>query len=271
MTPRAAVRRRDGARARMPDPRALPPDTGYYVYGVVPAVERERPALAGIDARAVEYVEHGDVVAAVSVFVLDRPPGRRAELLAHSAVLEALAADGPVVPVQFGSVLADRDAVVSDLLEPDRETFARLLERLRGTRQYNLRATYVEDQVLAEIVRTRPDIAELRRRTRTLPEGMVHPDLVRLGELVSQAMEGKRQDDADQVLEVLLPHVVAESPRAGGGVDHLLEVAVLVDEQRVPEMEAALETLAEALHERVRLRLTGPVPPYDFVEEERWA
>ena len=221
--------------------------------------------------REVEYVEHGNVAAAVSDFELDRPAGRRAELMAHSAVLEALATAGPVVPVQFGSVLADREAVVEDLLEPDRDAFARLIERLRGTQQYNVRATYLEDQVLGEIVRSRPDIAELRRRTRDLPEGAVHPDLVRLGELVSQAMDAKRTDDADQVLDVLLPHVLAEAPRAGGGVDHLLEVAVLVEEKKVPDMEAALETLAEALHERVRLRLTGPVPPYDFVEEGRWA
>jgi hypothetical protein len=255
----------------MPDSGALSRDTGYYVYGVVPVVARERPALVGIDAQEVEYVEHGDVVAAVSAFALDRPAGRRAELMAHSAVLEALAARGPVVPVQFGSVLADRDAVVQDLLEPDREAFVRLLQRLEGTQQYNLRATYVEDQVLAEVVRSRPDIAELRERTRNLPDGVLHPDLVRLGELVSQAMEAKRAADADQVLDALLPHVIADAPRAGGGVDHLLEVAVLVDEEQVPAMEAALETLAEAMHERARLRLTGPVPPYDFVEEERWA
>ena len=254
----------------MPEQGALPPDTGYYVYGVVGDVERERPALTGIDGQDVEYVAHDDIAAVVSTFVLDRPAGRRAELMAHSTVLEAMAADGPVVPVQFGSVLADRDAVLSDLLEPGRERFAELLARLRGTRQYNLRATYVEERVLAEIVRSRPDIATLGQRTRELPEGAMHPDLVRLGELVSQAMDAKRADDADQILDVVVPLVVADAPRGGGGVDHLLDVAVLVDETRVPQMEEALEGLAEMMHDRIRLRLTGPVPPYDFVEVDRW-
>ena len=32
------------------------------------------------------------------------------------------------------------------------------------------------------------------------------------------------------------------------------------------EFEDTLEGLAEAVHERIRLRLTGPVAPYDFVE-----
>ena len=36
------------------------------------------------------------------------------------------------------------------------------------------------------------------------------------------------------------------------------------------EFEDVLEGLAEALHERVRLRLVGPLAPYDFVEEPGW-
>ena len=53
-------------------------------------------------------------------------------------------------------------------------------------------------------------------------------------------------------------------------MDHVLDVALLVEEARMPELEGALETLAEAVHERIRLRLTGPVAPYDFAEAEGW-
>ena len=31
-----------------------------------------------------------------------------------------------------------------------------------------------------------------------------------------------------------------------------------------------LEGLAEAVHERIQLSLTGPLPPYDFVGEGQW-
>jgi hypothetical protein len=47
-------------------------------------------------------------------------------------------------------------------------------------------------------------------------------------------------------------------------VDHLLDLAVLVEDERIAEFEDGLEQLAEALHERVRLRLVGPVAPYEF-------
>lgn len=255
----------------MPDQLVRDLETGYYVYGVVPARGGGRPALSGIDDAEVQYIEHDDVAAAVAVIALERPPGRRAELMAHSAVIEALSEHGPVVPVQFGSVMADEESVVVDLLTLDHDFYADLLERLRGLHQFRLQGTYVQDQVLSEVVQQRPDIADLRRRTRDLPEGTMHPALIRLGELVSEALEISRNEDTDMILQVVDPLVVAVRSRRSGGVDALLDVALLVEDARAAELEAALETLAEAVHERVHLSLSGPMAPFDFVEGEPWA
>jgi len=204
------------------------------------------------------------VAAAVSVIALDRPPGRRAELMAHNSVVDTLANASTVLPVKFGSIMIDRESVVGDLLAPSHDRFVDLLTNLSGCRQFNLRASYVQDQVLAEVVQNDPEIAELRRRTRELPEGTMHPDLVRLGELVSRALEDKRDDDARTILETIRPFALDEARRQGGGVDHLLELAVLIEDERIVEFENGLEELAELMHERVRLRLVGPVAPYDF-------
>ena len=54
--------------------------------------------------------------------------------------------------------------------------------------------------------------------------------------------------------------------RAGSGLDHLLDVALLVDADRLKDLEDLLETYAEAAHERIRMRLLGPMAPYDFVD-----
>ena len=253
----------------MPDAVMADLETGYYVYGVVTS-DALVPGLKGLDGEQVEYVSHGDLAAAVSRLVLDRPTGRRTELMAHSAVVDALAGAGAIVPVQFGSVLGDTEGEVERFLIDGEARFSALLERLRGRVQLNLRASYLEEQVLTEIVQTNPAIAELRRRTRNLPEGTMHPDLVELGESISRALAVKRDDDTDSLLESVLPLVEEYTLRAGGGVEHLLDVALLVDESRLGDLEAHLEDLAEAVHERIRLRLVGPVAPYDFVEGVAW-
>jgi hypothetical protein len=254
----------------MPEGREAPSSTGCYVYAVVPAEAGADPGLRGIDGGAVERIVHGDVAAATTVVPLERPAGRRAELLAHTAVVNALAEAGAVLPVQFGSIMADSDSVVTQLLAPEHDRLVQQLARLEGRRQFNLRASYVTDQVLTEVVQRHPEIAELRERTRDLPEGSMHPELVRLGELVSRAVEATRDADAEAILDVVRPLSLEHSARAGRGVEEVVHVSLLVEDVRIAELEEHLEELAEAVHERMRLRLVGPVAPYDFVEARAW-
>ncbi len=246
--------------------RDLPEDMGLYVYGVVRADESLPDGLAGVDEAPVQLVTLGGVAAAVGLITLDRPPGLRADLVAHTAVLDALADRGPVVPVQFGSVLTEVDAVVHDFLAPEAERFEELLSQLAGRRQFNVRGRYNEDAVLAEVVAEDPEIASLRERTRGVPEHVGQAERVRLGELVSHALERKREQDSATVLDIVLPHVASYAPRGGAGIDHMMDVAFLVDDDRRAGFEDALEAVAEAMHERVRLQLMGPMAPYDFVE-----
>lgn len=244
-------------------------DAGRYVYAVLPASGVPAQELTGIDEAPVEYVALGDLVAATTAVALDRTFGRRADLLAHSKVVEQLAQESVTVPVRFGSVLTDAESVVTDLLGPSEPWFTEVLASLEGVQQFSLRATYEREQVLAEIVRADPQVAELRARTRDLPVGTMHPDLIALGEAVSAAWEQKREEETRVLLSHVTPLVVdlREKPVSG---DHVLDVAMLVERTRRDELEAVLEDVAEAVHERVRLRLMGPLPPYDFVGEGPW-
>jgi hypothetical protein len=241
-----------------------PQREAYYVYGVV-AETPDMSGLTGVQEAGVQAVRAGDLAAVVSVIDLDRPPRSRSDLLAHSAVLDALAGSGPVIPVQFGSVLADLESVENDLLGGRAEVFRSLLAELEGRTQFVMRASYREEVILREVVADDQGIADLRMRTRNLPEAASYADRVRLGELVSQAVDEKRAADAEGLLTEVLPLTVASSPRAGGGMDHVVNIALLVDNARISALEETLEDLAAAAHERMTIRLLGPMAPYDFV------
>lgn len=244
-------------------------DMACYVYGIVAADTTGLPHdITGLDDANVDLVEHGEVAAVIGPITVDRPLGRRVDLVAHSRVLDAFASVGAVVPVRFGSVLPDATAVATELLEPNHDRFAGLLADLAGTSQFNLRARYNEAAVLAEVVAEQPEVASLRERTRDLPEGAAYGDRVRLGELVARAMDAKREADGQILLDVVLPHTLAYHVREGSGIDHMLDVAVLVGADQRQAFEDAAESAAEAMHERVQLRLLGPLAPYDFVAEE---
>jgi len=240
------------------------------VYAVVPSDLEPPEDLHGLDDAPLALVRHGRIAAVVSDMALVRPPGRRADLTAYTQVVETLASAGPVAPVQFGAVALGEELLNEDLLAPAENDLAAVLETLRGRVQYNLRASYVEDVVLAEVVSADPTIRALRERTRLVPDDAARADKLRLGELVTAALEDKGAADAGMVLDTVLP-LVEEHVVRPSSPENPLDVALLVAEDRQDEFVDRLEELAEVVHERMRLRLVGPLPGYDFTGGTAWA
>jgi hypothetical protein len=238
---------------------------GLFVYAVVWA-ERDLPdGVTGVDGSGLSLVPYGELGAVVGEIALDRPPGRRADLTAYSAVMDALLPGGAVAPVAFGTVMPDEHTLIAELIAPGERPLTQLLRELDGRVQYNVRASYVEDAVLAEIVDDDPEIRHLRERTRDLPEDSRVGDRVRLGELVSQAWERRARADADHLLSQVVPVVSAHALRRAPGPQAALDAALLVDRSRSQELEDQLAALAEQTHGRLELTLLGPLAPYDFV------
>lgn len=243
-------------------------DLACYVYGIVPA----GATLEGLEdagmGQAVELVAEGPVAALVEAVDPDRPLGRRRDLVAHSTVLNTMAARGPVLPLRFGSVVDGDQAVREELLAPQSEHFTAMLEQVAGKVQLNLRARYELDTVLAEVVQSDPEVAELRRRTSELSEEAAHYERIRLGELVSRAVDVRRRADAGRIEERLAPYALDHLTREVSGMDSLAELSFLVEQGAEVELERAAEALAGELAGRARLSLVGPMALYDFVPEQ---
>lgn len=241
--------------------------TEVYVYGVVTADAVVPDGLTGVAGQPVELVEHAGIAAVVSDVPPELPLAKRANLVAHSTVLDRIAAAQAVVPVRFGSVLPEGSDVVAGLLEPHGAQFRELLDELAGRRQFNVRGRYDEATVLTEVVAENPAIAELRRRTRGLPEAATYYDRMHLGERVARALADKREEDSRVILDALLPHAVTYRVRDGARIDHLVDVAFLVAADQHEAFDRAAESAAAALRHRATLQLVGPLAPYDFVSE----
>lgn len=238
-----------------------------YVYGIV---EAEGPALElpeGV-ARATPSVHvRGRIGAIVSRFAGGEPVGRPTDVKAHEQVLRAvLEGRNTVLPVRFGSVHADAAALERDLLEPRAAELERLLAEFADAVELELRVLYPDiDTLLRELVDGDPRLARLSRRARE--SGSYHAQ-IELGEATVAAFEERRAADRALVRERLTPLVRDwrerdELPERVAG-----QFAFLVERPRLSEFEETAETLAEEVHERLRLRLLGPLPPYHFVSFE---
>lgn len=240
---------------------------GVYVYGIVPGDVRAEAGTSGLGDPPGELrvVRHGEVAALVSDVRLDRPLGRPQDLLAHEELLDAIAAEVPVLPLRFGSMLASDDAVARQLLAEHGDEFAAMLRELDGHAQYIVRGRYAEQAVLAEILADDKRAAALRDEIASTDPDAAREQRIALGELVSEAIEAKRTADTRALGEALGDMVAASVVRPPTHEFDAAHAAFLVRNDQAGELRQAVKQLAGQWQGRIELRLIGPLAAYDFV------
>jgi hypothetical protein len=167
--------------------------------------------------------------------------------------------------MRFGAVVADEQAVTDELLVPHEERFTELLRDLTGRVQYTLTGRYEEEPVLREVLEQYPEIRAVQELIAELPPEQAYHQRLRLGEMIVGALEDKQQRDGADLLGVLTPYAVDVVAKEPGQADGVVDAAFLVADERRDEFDAAVEECGRQLAGRVRLRLLGPVPAYDFM------
>lgn len=235
-----------------------------YVYGIVRACEARLPeGLRGIGDPPgdLRLIEQGDLAAVVGDAPAQIRPKRR-DLLAHQTVLSEVNASGPVLPMRFGNVSADDDAVRAVLADRADHWLERL-HSLAGRAEYNVKAAHDSDAVLHRVLAEEPAIRALSAANRAAGGGS-HEDKLRLGELVAMAVRDREERDARLVRQTL--ESAAEDVRPGPeSTGWLANISFLVTVEEAGRFQSAVDEFAAA-HPGLELRVNGPLSPYSFVE-----
>ncbi|MFI2437003.1 GvpL/GvpF family gas vesicle protein [Streptomyces sp. NPDC018693] len=235
-----------------------------YVYGIVAREHATVPAGTtgvGDPPQPVRVLTEGDLAAIVS----DAPEGlrpRRSDLMAHQNVLARAESAGCVLPMRFGSLAPDDDAVTGVLAERA-EHYKERLRALDGKVEYNVRAAHHEEAVLHRVLSESPELRALAEANRQAGGGTYEQKL-QLGEMVSAAVKAQEAEDAAEAQHALESSAAAVSV-GPGSTGWLVNVSFLVDRDAAPEFLAAVQTLRRS-HPHLDLRADGPLPPYSFVE-----
>ncbi|GIH20735.1 GvpL/GvpF family gas vesicle protein [Rugosimonospora africana] len=244
--------------------------TAYFVYGVVPGdvTPTEEARGLGDPPLAVTTVTRSEIGALVSEVPLDGPLGEPDDLVAYQRILDGTVIEAPVLPLRFGTVLADRESV-ERLLDDGHDAFLAALNELDDRTEFIIRGRYVERALLEQILEDVPEAARLRDSLRDapddLPEQSTMDARVRLGEIVNQAVEATRTTDTGNLIAALEPLTVTAIERPPTHEQDAVHVAVLVDNARRRKFERGVEAVEKRWRGRVELRLLGPLAPYDFV------
>lgn len=238
-----------------------------YVYGIVPGKVQLPQQLSGVGNGPVEVSTSGALAALVTGLAPDDEVGTPDNLLAHSTVLDTMATRMPILPMTFGTIVPSEAELHDTVLAAHEDDYLDALDRLEGTVQYTVRARYIRDAVLADLVEDDPDIAQLRETIAGTTEDETRDERIQLGELIVGAFDQMRPEHAQQIIDAVAPTVVDYSEHEGGQVEDVIELAVLVAQEKVADFDAALESVAAEVHTRIHVQLLGPQAPYDFVGE----
>jgi len=235
-----------------------------YVYGIAAGTNPSLPKdMGGVGDPPcpVRLLKEGELVAIVS----DAPEGlrpKRRDLLAHQSVLSEAGAGGCVLPMRFGSLAQDDDAVMQVLGERA-EHYLERLRSLEGRDEYNVKANHDQESVLQLVIAENPELRSLAEANRQAGGGS-HEDKLRLGEMVAAAVQRRETVDAEELQGLLEPtaEAINKGPESTGW---LANVSFLVNRDSAEEFLAAVEELRRS-HPHLEVRMNGPLPPYSFVE-----
>lgn len=211
-----------------------------WVYAICERPDLPPPRRGGLADAPLDGVREGDLLAVISRH--DEPLGDPTleSLRVHEQVVERLMADRAVLPMRFGSRLADDDAL-RGALAARQDEFRAALDRVRGRVEVGVRAMQPHGrEAPAPAGTTGREYLEAKLRLEREVAAFDEP-------LAGLAVEATRQP--------------ARAP------DEVLRASYLIDAPTLARFRGTVERL-QRTHPDVAILCTGPWPPYSFVAPE---
>ncbi len=248
-------------------------NSGIYLYAIIPTGDEIifDVAVADSDNDEVYTIPHGGLAVVVSASLLSDYRGLERDqaaryLVAHQRVVEAVMQDFSLLPVKFGTVLAD-EAQVRRLLAQGESLFRSALERFSGQVQMEVVVLRNLQQVFQEISQE-AQIADLRTQVAGRPPEETTAERIAIGQMVQASLAQRRTALRDRLLpslqEVALDLVV--NPPMDDSM--VANVALLLDQAGRAALDRQLEWLDREFGGRMLFRCVGHLPPYSFATVE---
>jgi Gas vesicle synthesis protein GvpL/GvpF len=214
-----------------------------WVYAICESGAAEQLHGAGLAGASLESVREDGLVAVISRHA--EPPDERLgdALVRHEQTVELLMDAGAVLPMRFGSRVADI-AALRDALAARHSELVDALDAVRGRVELGVRALWQGGHP-----------ADARPFAESSGAGYVRMRLQVL----------HRDEEAAAAIHEPLAAMAADASRHPERPGEVLRGSYLVERAAVDEFRARAREL-QALHAELAVLCTGPWPPYSFVE-----
>ena len=178
-------------------------------------------------------------------------------------LVAVVAADLPVLPVSFGTVAPDDDAVRDEVLDREDEVLEQRLDAVAGLVELRLDLTFDTDASVAAVRNADPDLRGIAERARQPGAGF--SEKLALGEATAMRVAEHQEALVEEWTGEL--EELAERSAVLQGDEQLRRIAYLVRRDRLDDADAAVGRMQDDLGGRARIEYVGPLPVYSFLDD----
>jgi hypothetical protein len=244
----------------------IPAEGGRYVYGIIEAKEPLAFGKMGIGTQGemVYTVHHGDIAAVVSktnVYIFDPT---RENALAHEHVIESVMKSHTIIPMAFGTVFRT-DEDIRQVLKSIYTSLKDVLKQMEGKVEFGLKVSWDRDRIIEELKRDDEEIHRLHAELTKKHLQSTYFARMQLGRMIDKSLSERSSEFVREIYDGLRFACVASRDNKPIGDKMIMNAAFLILRHREPDFEAAVNKVARRFGDRLNFKLTGPWPPYNFV------
>ncbi len=250
--------------------------TGYYLYGFTNAsqLEQAEPGVAGQMLQIIRHANLSVIAEAIDIDAFraeletsaENPQWIAARAVRHDAVISSLLNDG-VIPLRFGTLLQNREAL-EGLLSRSSQTINQRLLELTGKREFSVRVWLDRTEIEPRLLETIPELDDLQAEINGATPGRAHLMKRRLNDELEKHLRLHLNefraiafDRLAEAVDAIVP--LERVPKSDGANTGLLEAAVLLDAFNEAMLRGELGGWVDRF--AMRAELSGPFAPYNFV------
>jgi hypothetical protein len=236
-----------------------------YIYAIVESGEPLIYEALGLEGKDVYTITEGRLAAVVSGLSSAKIRPERANLRAHQAVLKRLMAATTPLPMAFGTVAANPEAIHKILIR-SRSAFEKQFARVAGKVEMGLRVTWDVPNIFEYFVNTHTELRLARDRLMGSRHEFTQEEKIELGRMFDRLLNEDRENHTARVERVLAPLCSEFKANPCRNEQEVINLACLVKRDSQEAFSAGVFAAAQLFDNHFSFDFSGPWAPHNFVE-----
>jgi hypothetical protein len=218
-----------------------------------------------MDEKEVSTITEGRLAAVVSGVTGPKIRPERRHLAKHQEVLKQLLAQTTPLPMTFG-ILTDDTEAIHKILRRNQRVFLEQLQRVAGKVEMGLRVHWDVPNIFEYFVNTNSELRSARDRLLGGNRQPTQEEKIELGRMFDRLLGEERENHTEQVRQILSRACSAVKTNKCRNEHEVMNLSCLVGREAQEDFGNAVFQAAQRFDNNFAFDYNGPWAPHNFVE-----